>query len=65
GVIGPGGLAAQGDGASFADAVEVLLARPVDERRAAAVARAGQFEWTRTVAGFLAVHGLAPAPVAA
>ena len=62
GVIGPrAGLAAEGDGRSFADAVQELLALPEAPRRASARARAEQFSWSATVQGFLAVHAAVPA----
>ncbi|MHC3389947.1 glycosyltransferase [Streptomyces lavendulocolor] len=60
-VVGDAGAAAQDDPAAFADAVIRLLARPEEERRAAARARAELFGWDRAVRAFLAAHD-APAP---
>jgi alpha-1,6-mannosyltransferase len=57
-VVGDAGRAASGTGADFADAVEGLLAEPAERIGAVARARALQFDWGRTVQGFLAVHGL-------
>ena len=58
-LVGTAGLAAHGTGAAFADAVEHLLGRPADAASRSARAQALRFDWTRTVTGFLAVHGLA------
>lgn len=58
-VIGPAGLAAPATPAAFATAVQQLLARPEEQRREAARARALDYSWSRTVERFLAVHGLA------
>ncbi|MBB2948042.1 alpha-1,6-mannosyltransferase [Actinoplanes lutulentus] len=55
-VIGQAGVAAEGDGASFAAAARTLLDRPESERRAAARAQAERFPWSRSVDGFLAAH---------
>ncbi|MEV7089263.1 glycosyltransferase [Streptomyces sp. NPDC093085] len=55
-VIGDAGRAAADDAPSFADAVQELLARPEDERRAAARARAELFGWDTAVTAFLAAH---------
>ncbi|WP_205800951.1 glycosyltransferase [Micromonospora thermarum] len=60
-VVGSAGLAAYGSAASLAEAVRRLLARPEEERRRAARARAEEFGWPASVAGFLRMHG-APAP---
>ncbi|MFI6684324.1 glycosyltransferase [Streptomyces sp. NPDC050485] len=60
-VVGAAGLAAGGTAGEFAAAVRELLARPEQERRAAARARAGLFGWDASVAAFLAAH---EAPVA-
>jgi hypothetical protein len=38
--------------------VQEVLAQPAARTGAAARARALEFDWTCTVAGFLAVHGL-------
>jgi alpha-1,6-mannosyltransferase len=56
------GRIAAGSGFTFADAVVDLLGIDPQRRRAAARDRAGQFPWRVTVDGFLALHGLAPAP---
>jgi alpha-1,6-mannosyltransferase len=63
-VVGDAGKAAEACGICFADAVEALLALPTEQIRSVARARALEFDWTRTVNGFLAVHGL-PRPGAA
>ncbi|GAB2909113.1 glycosyltransferase [Streptomyces mayteni] len=42
------------DGASFADGVQRLLARPAESRRAVARARAEEFPWSAAVGAFLA-----------
>ncbi|MGW1106481.1 hypothetical protein [Streptomyces sp. NPDC002540] len=42
----------------FAAAVRELLGRPQDERRAEARRRAELFGWDRSVAAFLAAHGV-------
>ncbi|WP_197084558.1 glycosyltransferase [Saccharothrix sp. ST-888] len=61
-IVGPAGAVADDTGVGFAHAVRELLDRPVDERRAAARARATGFGWEAAVTAFLAVHG---APVSA
>ena len=67
-VVGPAGVAADGTGADFAEAVLRLLDRPESQRRADARARAEQFSWPAAVEGFLRAHGaevpVAPAPPA-
>ncbi|MFJ2560107.1 MULTISPECIES: glycosyltransferase [unclassified Streptomyces] len=63
-VIGDAGRAAADDALSFADAVEDLLARPEDARRAAARARAELFGWDTAVAAFLAAHDAQAVPTA-
>ncbi|MEV0040890.1 glycosyltransferase [Streptomyces sp. NPDC056909] len=55
-VIGDAGVAAVDSAVSFADAIQELLTRPEDDRRAAARARAELFSWDNAVAGFLAAH---------
>jgi alpha-1,6-mannosyltransferase len=55
-VIGSAGAVATDHGGAFADAVELLLARPVEERREAARARAECFGWDTAVAAFLRAH---------
>ena len=52
-VIGTAGSGRRGDGPSYGAAVRTLLARP--DRRAAARARAEQFPWSASVAGFLSI----------
>lgn len=61
-VLGATGQASASTPRSFADAVERVLTVPVDERRAAARARAEQFPWSATVEGFLRTHALALGP---
>ncbi|MET8680249.1 glycosyltransferase [Streptomyces sp. NPDC004647] len=56
-IVGTGGAVAPGEGAAFADAVQRLLARPEQDRRAAARARAERFGWSEAVEAFLAAHG--------
>ncbi|MFJ9029717.1 glycosyltransferase [Streptomyces sp. NPDC102274] len=55
-VIGDAGIAARDNATAFADAIQELLARPEDSRRAAARARAELFSWENAVAAFLAAH---------
>ncbi|MEV6787891.1 glycosyltransferase [Streptomyces sp. NPDC051098] len=52
-VIGDAGAAAEDTPRDFAQAVQVLLARPERERREAARARAELFDWQRSVTAFL------------
>ncbi|MDT0310154.1 glycosyltransferase [Streptomyces sp. DSM 44917] len=63
-LLGSAGTAAAGNGASFADGVQRLLARPLAARRAAARKRAEQFPWSAAVAAFLDAlevpHAVAP-----
>lgn len=63
-VVGTAGRAAPGRPDALADAVESVLAEPLDRRRAAARARAEAFPWAATVTGFLAAHRL-PVPAGA
>ncbi|MPY61641.1 glycosyltransferase [Streptomyces spongiae] len=58
-VVGSAGATAADNGESFADAVELFLARPEQERREAARARAECFGWTTAVEAFLAAHDAA------
>ncbi|MFJ8312009.1 MULTISPECIES: glycosyltransferase [unclassified Streptomyces] len=55
-VVGDAGLAAGGTAGEFAAAARELLARPEEQRRAAARARAGLFGWDASVTAFLAAH---------
>ena len=55
-LLGRAGVAADGDGASFADGVQQLLGRPDTVRRFQARARAAQFPWTAAVRAFLDAH---------
>jgi alpha-1,6-mannosyltransferase len=55
-VIGTAGATAADHGEAFADAVELLLARPEPARRDAARARAECFGWGAAVEAFLAAH---------
>lgn len=50
------GRTSAGSGFSFADAVQELLAEPVEALRRAARARARHFSWDATVEGMLDVH---------
>ncbi|WP_371495833.1 glycosyltransferase [Kitasatospora sp. NBC_00374] len=61
-IVGSAGLAADDSGEGFATAVRELLARPAEQRRAAARARAEVFGWESAVAAFLAAHRV-PTPV--
>ncbi|MFE9609482.1 glycosyltransferase [Streptomyces sp. NPDC006012] len=61
-VIGSAGATAADHGEAFADAVDMLLGRPVAERRDSARARAECFGWGAAVEAFLAAHD---APVTA
>jgi alpha-1,6-mannosyltransferase len=54
-VVGEAGCAVHDD---FAGGVRDVLARPEDERRKVARARAERYSWPAAVAGFLAVHGV-------
>jgi alpha-1,6-mannosyltransferase len=53
-----GGIVADGSPGLFADAVQELLDRPRAQRLVAARRRAEGFDWSATVAGFLAAHEL-------
>ncbi|KOT94402.1 glycosyl transferase [Streptomyces sp. NRRL F-5755] len=63
GLVGRGGDTALDDGASYADAVLRVLARPEAHRRAAARQRAEGYGWQPAVAAFLAAHDAAAEPV--
>lgn len=64
-VVGPAGRSCPSSAFCLANAVEELVAVDEQVRRRAARRRAEQFPWSRTAAGMLAVHGLAPATRAA
>jgi alpha-1,6-mannosyltransferase len=55
-VVADAGCAVAGDG--FADGVREIAARPEDERRKLARARAERYSWPAAVAGFLAAYGI-------
>ncbi|MGW3627037.1 glycosyltransferase [Streptomyces sp. NPDC000880] len=59
-VVGDAGAAAVDTPEDFADAVQTLLARPENDRREAARARAELFDWQRSVEAFLAAHEAPP-----
>jgi alpha-1,6-mannosyltransferase len=59
-VVGDAGAAAVDTPEDFADAVQMLLARPEKARREAARARAELFDWQRSVEAFLAAHEAPP-----
>ncbi|MGW8701846.1 glycosyltransferase [Streptomyces eurythermus] len=61
-VIGSAGATAVGGPETFADAVELLLARAEPGRREAARARAECFGWGAAVEAFLAAHDAAQMP---
>ncbi|MEU5084635.1 MULTISPECIES: glycosyltransferase [Streptomyces] len=61
-VIGSAGATAAGGPETFADAVELLLARAEPGRREAARARAECFGWGAAVEAFLAAHDAAQMP---
>jgi alpha-1,6-mannosyltransferase len=56
-ILGPAGAAAGDDGNAFADAVQYVLARPAQIRRAVARAQAERYGWPAAVDAFLAAHG--------
>jgi alpha-1,6-mannosyltransferase len=56
-VVGAAGTIVRGEG--FADGILEVAALPTAQRRRAARERAEQFGWPASVAGMLAVHGLA------
>jgi len=56
-VVGEAGASVPGE--DLAAGVRALLARPERSRRAAARARAEQYDWGTAVRGFLAAHGAA------
>lgn len=60
-LIGPAGTVAAGNGPSFADGVQRILARPENARRGEARRRAERYPWSAAVAAFLAALD-APAP---
>ncbi|MDM4722698.1 glycosyltransferase [Micromonospora sp. WMMA1363] len=60
-VVGSAGVAAYGSAESLAEAVTRLLDRPEAERRRSARARAEEFGWPASAAGFLRVHDALPA----
>lgn len=55
-VVGAAGEAVDGNGVAFADAVERLVARPVDGRRHRAREQAERYSWPAAVEGFLRAH---------
>jgi alpha-1,6-mannosyltransferase len=57
-VVPGAGCIAAGSGWTFADGVQELLERPTADRAGAARARAEQYPWSATVAGFLEAHGI-------
>ena len=59
-IVGPAGTAATDDGAAFAEAVQYLLARPEQVRRAVARAQAERYGWPAAVEAFLNAHHAAP-----
>ncbi|MDQ1655490.1 MAG: alpha,6-mannosyltransferase [Cryptosporangiaceae bacterium] len=61
-VTGSAGLAADGDGPAYADAIQELAVRPRADRRAEARRRAERYPWSAAVAGFLRAHDLTPGP---
>ncbi|MDP9799692.1 alpha-1,6-mannosyltransferase [Catenuloplanes nepalensis] len=61
-VVGDAGMAVAGTGGAFAEGVKTLLARPEDERRVAARARAEEFGWPAAIEGFLKAHDAASTP---
>ena len=60
-VVGEAGASVAGE--DLAAGVRAVLARPERSRRAAARARAEQYDWGTAVRGFLAAHGAADAAV--
>ncbi|MDQ1647085.1 MAG: alpha,6-mannosyltransferase [Cryptosporangiaceae bacterium] len=59
-VTGSAGLAADGDGPAYADAIQELAVRPRADRRAEARRRAERYPWSAAVDGFLRAHELTP-----
>jgi alpha-1,6-mannosyltransferase len=59
-VVGGAGTLVHGE--HFADGILQVAALPAAERRRTARRRAEQFGWDASIAGMLAVHGLAPHP---
>lgn len=59
-VVADAGAAAVDTPEDFADAVQMLLARPEADRRAAARARAELFDWEGAVSAFLSAHDASP-----
>jgi alpha-1,6-mannosyltransferase len=59
-LIGPAGTAATDDGPAFAEAVQYLLARPEQIRRAVARAQAERYGWPAAVNAFLTAHDALP-----
>jgi alpha-1,6-mannosyltransferase len=57
-VLGSAGRASASTPRCFAEAVEELLAVPVEQRRREARARAERYPWAATVEGFLRAHAL-------
>lgn len=55
-VIGDAGVAAGGDGPTYAEAILELMSRPEAVRRSEARRQAEKFPWSSSVEGFLAVH---------
>ncbi|MCB2412737.1 glycosyltransferase [Demequina sp. TTPB684] len=62
-VVDDAGVAADGTAEAFADAIETVLARDADARRAAARARAETMPWSATIDKMLALHEAALAAV--
>jgi alpha-1,6-mannosyltransferase len=58
-VVGGAGVVVRGDGDRYADGILQVAALPRADRRRAARMRAERFGWPASVAGMLAVHGLA------
>jgi len=59
-VVSRAGIAVNGDGAAYADAIQDLATRPGADRRRLARERAEHFSWPAAVDGFLRAHGLPP-----
>ena len=60
-VIGTAGLAVGGEGPAYAAAIQEILSRPTDLRRAAAREQAEKYPWSASIDGFLAAHDVTPA----
>lgn len=61
-ILGPAGVAAADDGASFADGVLTLLSRSEPARRTTARTQAERYPWSASIHAFLTAHTATPVP---